>query len=118
MKNLIRLAARLYPASWRQRYGDEFTALLEDVGADWRTSVNVMRVAIELHLQIWTVGKILTFTGAVGALVALGVSFAMPTRYSSISLVEYRSPVGAIPTAGSSCARLPKRVIETRGKPN
>lgn len=27
-----RVAARLYPRSWRDRYGPEFEALLEDTG--------------------------------------------------------------------------------------
>ena len=32
MKTLVRWAARLYPAAWRERYGGELEALLEDVG--------------------------------------------------------------------------------------
>jgi len=31
MRTLLRWAARLYPAKWRNRYADEFDALLEDV---------------------------------------------------------------------------------------
>jgi hypothetical protein len=31
MKWLIRLAARIYPRAWRERYGEEFEALLDEV---------------------------------------------------------------------------------------
>jgi hypothetical protein len=31
MRRWMRIIARLYPAGWRARYGDEFDALLEDV---------------------------------------------------------------------------------------
>jgi hypothetical protein len=30
MSGLARFVTHLYPAAWRQRYGDEFEALLED----------------------------------------------------------------------------------------
>jgi hypothetical protein len=38
MSRLIRFIARFYPRSWRERYGAEFTALLEDVRPDGRTA--------------------------------------------------------------------------------
>jgi len=31
MRTLMRWAARLYPATWRNRYGAEFEALLDDI---------------------------------------------------------------------------------------
>ena len=34
MRLVIRFAAKLYPRSWRERYGAEFDALLDDIGAD------------------------------------------------------------------------------------
>ena len=30
MNNLTKFASKLYPRWWHERYGDEFTALLED----------------------------------------------------------------------------------------
>jgi len=32
MKYLIRLPVKMYPAPWRERYGTEFAALLDDAG--------------------------------------------------------------------------------------
>ncbi len=40
---------RLYPASWRSRYGDELDELLSH-GCDWRDAVDVARAALIEHL--------------------------------------------------------------------
>jgi hypothetical protein len=37
---------RLYPRSWRDRYGDELLALIEDSGLTWRKTANIVAVAI------------------------------------------------------------------------
>jgi hypothetical protein len=50
MKPLIRFAARLYPRSWRERYGAEFDALLNDMGADPRIALNVLREAVSMQV--------------------------------------------------------------------
>jgi hypothetical protein len=42
---------RLYPSRWRQRYGDEFAALLEDCPPSIRTSVNVVCGALEAYMN-------------------------------------------------------------------
>lgn len=40
---------RLYPAAWRERYGDEVERLLEDGDADLRTRVDLVRGAIDVQ---------------------------------------------------------------------
>ena len=45
-ESLIRFARRLYPASWRRRYGIEFEALLEDTSLDWRDVLDVLLVLL------------------------------------------------------------------------
>lgn len=42
---------RLYPASWRRRYGAEFAALLEDHPFSLRTIFNVASLALEAHMN-------------------------------------------------------------------
>jgi hypothetical protein len=42
---------RLYPAAWRQRYGDEFAALLEDHAFSFRTLLDVLWSAAEARLD-------------------------------------------------------------------
>jgi hypothetical protein len=51
MKLLIRFAAKLYPRSWRERYGAEFDALLDDIGANPRIALNVLTEAIDMQVQ-------------------------------------------------------------------
>lgn len=38
----VRLLVTLYPPTWRARYGDEFAALLLDLGLGWATVVNTV----------------------------------------------------------------------------
>ena len=42
---LARALLRLYPRAWRQRYGDEFLALIADGGLSWREVVDVIGAA-------------------------------------------------------------------------
>lgn len=42
---------RLYPAQWRNRYGVEFSALLEDHAFSLRTLFNVLSLALEAHMD-------------------------------------------------------------------
>ena len=51
MTTLVRWAARLYPAAWRERYALEFEALLEDVGPGGRDLWDLLRGALLMHLR-------------------------------------------------------------------
>jgi hypothetical protein len=51
MNRLIRLVARLYPAPWRDRYGPEFEALLDDAGVTGRIALDVLAGAIRIQIQ-------------------------------------------------------------------
>jgi hypothetical protein len=67
MKHLIRLAALMYPKPWRERYGEEFEALLEDAGVNVRIVFDVLAGAVLMQVQRWQ--KL--WTGAALAIVAL-----------------------------------------------
>ncbi len=43
---LARWLVRLYPCDWRERYGEEFDALLQDGAGGFRAVVNVLRSAL------------------------------------------------------------------------
>jgi hypothetical protein len=58
MKRLTLLLARLYPRRWRERYGVEFHALLEEMGASPRAAVNVLSGALRMRIRIWSAGII------------------------------------------------------------
>jgi hypothetical protein len=53
MRTLIRLAAKLYPHSWRERYGAEFEALLNDTHADSGMALNVLKGAALMQFHRW-----------------------------------------------------------------
>ena len=50
MRRLLHLVARLYPASWRARYGDEFHAVLDDVTPRWWDVLDVLRGGLTMRL--------------------------------------------------------------------
>lgn len=41
----------LYPAAWRERYGDELAALLEEIGIGPRTILDVLSGALDAHVR-------------------------------------------------------------------
>jgi hypothetical protein len=48
---LARRLTRLYPRAWRQRYADEFEALLESCPSDLRTLANSLLSALHEHIS-------------------------------------------------------------------
>jgi hypothetical protein len=86
MKALLHLFVNLYPRWWRERYGDEFHALLEDNGrATVSSAVNVLTGALLMQLRALAEGPLddlhgmelpagncwlLAFSGAVQAAIA------------------------------------------------
>ena len=60
MKSIVRILARLYPASWRARYGAEFDALLEDVQPSTRQALDVFLGAMSMQMTTWNFGKIMS----------------------------------------------------------
>ncbi len=63
MKRLIRLAAKLYPGPWRDRYGEEFEALLDQAGTDGRIALNVLAGALLMQVRRWQKGGIVVLVG-------------------------------------------------------
>src|ERR1041385_468836 len=53
MRSLIRLATTLYPRAWRDRYGEELEALLDDTGVTWRIAIDVFGGAVVMQFQQW-----------------------------------------------------------------
>lgn len=92
MRRCIKLAAQLYPRGWRARYGEEFDALLEDVGAGPREFVDVMRGAVKMQLTRGSDWKIVAAMAVAGAIAAAAVSFRVPERYVSAAVVRVTPP--------------------------
>ncbi|MFM8534881.1 MAG: ABC transporter permease, partial [Acidimicrobiia bacterium] len=77
MTRAARLAMRVFPRRWRQRYGMEVEMLIEDSGSGWRVVADVLRQALLMrtrdHLRrvaaapVFTVAAVLTLAIAIGA---------------------------------------------------
>ncbi len=89
MKRWISLAAVLYPRSWREEYGAEFSALLDDVRPRWRVFANVLGGAIRMQITNGTNWLTLAVAmAAAGAIVAAAASFAVAPRYVSSAVIS------------------------------
>lgn len=51
MRRLAQLVLAIYPFAYRQRYGEEMRALLDDTGADARAVLDLGRGALVAHLR-------------------------------------------------------------------
>jgi capsular polysaccharide biosynthesis protein len=84
----MRLAAGLYPAAWRTRYGEEFEALLEDIGPRWRDVWNVLGGALKMQMVTWSFWKLVPALGVAGALAAGVAAFTMRPEYESSGVMR------------------------------
>ncbi|GMV23469.1 MAG: hypothetical protein AMXMBFR57_34180 [Acidimicrobiia bacterium] len=73
---------RMYPHAWRERYGEEFSALLEQSPTSWRTFADVVIAAgAEWSRSAWRDRRSLAHTarGIVGYYCAINLIFAVIT---------------------------------------
>jgi hypothetical protein len=87
-RRAIEWAARLYPAQWRQRYGVEFGALLEDSGGGWRALADVLRGALAMRMRSGRIWKFVAVCAAIGAAIAGVLSWRMPKEYVSTAVLR------------------------------
>jgi hypothetical protein len=89
MRRWIAFAARLYPAHWRGRYGEEFEALLEDHNAGWREFMDVLREAFKMQMTRATgYWKAALGFATAGAIAAIAISFSQPKVYNSTAVIR------------------------------
>jgi uncharacterized protein involved in exopolysaccharide biosynthesis len=89
MKRWILAASQFYPREWRQEYGDEFDALLEDVRPGWKVFANVLRGAITMQMTNANWVKVTAALAVAGAALAAVVSFSVPPRYVSTAVMQF-----------------------------
>ena len=88
---LIQLAASLYPAWWRARYGPEFDALLEDVNPGAGTFVNIVKGALLMQFSRLDLARSAAASLLVGVGVAGAVLFATPRHFASTMAIEWHA---------------------------
>lgn len=83
MRRLLGVIASLYPSAWRQRYGDEFAALLEDVDPGAGIAWNLLGGAIAMQMKTCNYRWILAVSGMC-AIAAFAAQYLLaPPRYES-----------------------------------
>jgi Chain length determinant protein len=107
MKRILKLLARLYPSAWRNRYGAEYEALLDDATPRPQDTFNVLWGAIKMQLTSRRFVRIVLSCTLAGILAALAISFAVPPDYSSqtgiiVDQDDNASPRSALEVLGSN----------------
>ena len=89
----MRWLVRLYPSSWRERYGEEFSALLDDVPAAPRTVMDIVRGALDARLSalLKENGMENSLGGRLGrgALIVAAAALVMPTIFIVAVWLKY-----------------------------
>jgi hypothetical protein len=57
MKRVMRFLVRLYPLSWRNRYGVEFDALLEDATLTARDTFDIFWGGLKMQMTPWVLAE-------------------------------------------------------------
>jgi hypothetical protein len=83
MKRAMSFLARLYPKSWRKRYGPEFDALLEDSKPSARDIFDVFCAALKMQMRTWSFERVTLAGSVAGLLLALALSLALRAHYLS-----------------------------------
>jgi hypothetical protein len=111
MKRAMRLLSRLYPSSWRKRYGAEFDALLEDSMPSVHDTFDVLCGALKMQMTTWGSGKVTLASTLAGILVAVAVALflALPAHYLSQAVLIV-SPADESVPADQSAPRLVDRM--------
>src|ERR1051326_3646878 len=90
MKRWIHFAAALYPHAWRERYGREFEALLEDSNSGWREFLDVLWGAFEMQLTKGAYLKMAAATALAGGILSTALSFHLPRLWESSAVLEMK----------------------------
>jgi hypothetical protein len=95
MRQLIRWTARLYPAVWRERYGGELDALIEDIQPQCQDLFNVLLGALRMQMTTWNYLKVVVAAALAGALAAGVLAVETPGRYVSTAVMRFTSAAPA-----------------------
>jgi hypothetical protein len=97
MKNIARHLICLYPSNWRDRYGEEFAALLEDSKPGISGVFDLIKGAIRMRVTLPSFPKLALVLSIFGLLAGLGVSYLVTPRYVSSATMMFNQPSGYPP---------------------
>jgi len=88
MRQILKLVILLYPKPWRNRYANEFDALLDAVRPTWATFFDVLRGAMKMQMKSGSLWKAAAFAAVVGVLAGVTFSRLMPFQYQSEAVIQ------------------------------
>lgn len=88
MKNAIKRLISLYPKAWRNRYENEFHALLDDVSPSWDTFFNVLGGAMKMQFKTGRSWKIIAACALAGVIAGAALTWTIPHRYMSTAVLS------------------------------
>jgi len=92
MKTLARFLIRIYPASWRARYGEEFETLIEDSSPGWRGIFDLAKGAIKMQLSAPVFPKLALILSVAGLATGLAISFMVTPGFVSTAAMAFIPP--------------------------
>jgi capsular polysaccharide biosynthesis protein len=95
MDRLTKLASKFYPGWWRERYGEEFAALLEDARPGLGGTFDVLKGAVTMQLSASAPWKTVLVCASAGVVIGLATTFFMTPQYSSSAVIRITPPEGA-----------------------
>lgn len=112
MRPLARWAVRLYPAAWRERYGKELQAVVEDAKPGWASVFDLLKGAMRMRVRGLAFVKLAAVLAVAGAVAGLAISFLFTPRYVSTGVVLMRV-TGSQENGGRPEQRLNEFVMQT-----
>jgi hypothetical protein len=107
MKAIARYLIRLYPANWRERYGEEFEALLDDSSPGWSAVFDLLKGAVKMQFNMPSFPKLVCALAIGGMLTGLAISFMVTPRYISQAEMEFNPAL-----QGSTPLNLVERLMQ------
>jgi uncharacterized protein involved in exopolysaccharide biosynthesis len=93
MNRVLKFLARLYPSEWRNRYGAEYEALLEEGTPRVRDAVDVLWSAVKMQVTSRSFVRIVLPCTLAGMFAAVIISVVAPPEYVSQTTILMRSGV-------------------------
>jgi len=95
VKFAIQFAARLiYPRKWRERYGREFDALIEDTSVTFAALIDVVSGGLAMRVRMSHPAVLPVVLGVAGALMASLAAFVVTPTFEARGTIEVRSSTG------------------------
>ena len=114
MKKLAQLAYRLYPRPWRDRYGVEFKAMLEDLTLSWLDVFDIFRGGLMMRITR-SEGVLVTLAaGVFGAALGGIAGWKHPPRFESSGLIHVQMWSPSPWLAAGAVDRLASKAFSSR----